>query len=43
MNMYRAGLLGVTKIADVHDEFDKPSHDWGDRTAWRLFNAATKR
>jgi hypothetical protein len=21
--------------------YDEPPHDWGNRTAWRLFNAAT--
>lgn len=41
MEMYRKGVIGVQKIADVHHEWHEPSHDWGDRTAWRLFNAAT--
>jgi hypothetical protein len=31
----------VTKIADMTAEWDVPSHDWGDKTGWRLFYAAT--
>ncbi|WP_287161937.1 hypothetical protein [Mesorhizobium sp.] len=23
------------------EQFDNPTHDWGDKSAWRLFNAAT--
>ena len=41
MTMYRMGLIGVQRIADVLDQWERPQHDWGDKTAWRLFNAAT--
>lgn len=41
MSMFRQGVIGVQKIADVHREWQEPSHDWGEKTAWRLFNAAT--
>jgi hypothetical protein len=41
MEMYRRGAINVTKIADVLDAYEEPPHDWGDRTAWRMFNAAT--
>lgn len=41
MSMYRQGLFGVQAIAHVMKAYDEPPHDWGPRTAWRLFNAAT--
>lgn len=41
MEMYRSGVLNVTRIADVHREWEEPSCDWGDPTAYRLFNATT--
>jgi len=41
MRMYRQGAINVTRIADVVDAWDQPPHDWGERTAWRMFNAAT--
>ncbi len=41
MELYRNGVLNVTKIADVEEQWHKPTHDWGDKTAWRLFNATT--
>jgi hypothetical protein len=41
MEMYRQDVIGVQRIADVVDAFERPPHDWGDKTAWRLFNAAT--
>lgn len=25
----------------MNEQWERPAHDWGDRTAWRLFNAAT--
>ena len=33
--------FGVQGIGHVLKAYDEPPHDWGDRTAWRLFNAAT--
>jgi hypothetical protein len=39
--MYRKDIIGVQRIADVLEQWERPAHDWGDKTAWRLFNAAT--
>jgi hypothetical protein len=39
--MYRENIIGVQRIADVLDQWERPQHDWGDKTVWRLFNAAT--
>lgn len=41
MQMYRREVIGVQRIADVLEQWERPAHDWGDKTAWRLFNAAT--
>jgi hypothetical protein len=41
MNMYRKDIIGVQAIGHVLKAYDEPPHDWGDKTAWRLFNAAT--
>ena len=41
MQMYRSQVIGVQKIADVLRQWEEPSHDWGDKTGWRLFNATT--
>lgn len=41
MQMYRSGVINVQRIADVTNAWDNPVHDWGDKTGWRLFNAAT--
>jgi hypothetical protein len=41
LDMYRQDIIGVQRIADVVDAYENPPHDWGNRTAWRLFNAAT--
>lgn len=41
MQMYRKGVINLQRIADVEKQWQEPEHDWGDRTAWRLFNAAT--
>jgi hypothetical protein len=41
MALYRAGVINLTRIADVHEQWENPAHDWGDHTAWRLFNAVT--
>jgi hypothetical protein len=37
--MYRKDVIGVQCIADVLDQWERPTHDWGETTAWRLFNA----
>lgn len=42
MTMFRKGVINVQRITDVLDQWDHPAFlEWGDRTAWRLFNAAT--
>ena len=41
MQMYREDIINLQRIADVNDEWQAPTHDWGEKTAWRLFNAAT--
>ncbi|NQW51767.1 MAG: hypothetical protein HQ465_11050 [Rhodospirillales bacterium] len=41
MLMYRNGVIGVQKIADVLKQWEEPECDWGEKTGWRLFNAAT--
>lgn len=43
MGMYREGIIPVTKIADVWNEWEHPSfEEFAERhNAWRLFNAAT--
>lgn len=41
MALYRKGVINVQRIAQVAQQWDEPEHDWGDKTAWRLFNAAT--
>ncbi len=41
MQLYRRGAITVTKIAEVLGHYENPPFDWGDRTAWRLFNAVT--
>jgi len=41
MQLYRRGVITVTRIADVLEHYEHPPFDWGDHTAWRLFNAVT--
>jgi hypothetical protein len=41
MQMYRKDVIGVQAIGHVLKAYEEPPHDWGDKTAWRLFNAAT--
>ena len=41
MQMYRQGVINVTRIAEVLKAYEEPPHDWGDKTPWRLFNATT--
>jgi len=40
--MYRRGIVNTTKLGKVIEQWDKPDHDFGPRTAWRLFNATTE-
>ncbi len=42
LELYRHGIINVTRIADVVRQWEEPEYeDWGDRTAWRLFNTVT--
>jgi len=41
MQLYRRGVINVTRIAEVLEAYEKPPHDWGTPSAWRLFNATT--
>jgi hypothetical protein len=42
MQMYRNGVINVQRISEVVGQWDNPTHpEWGGKTAWRLFNAAT--
>jgi hypothetical protein len=41
MDLYRKDIIGVQAIGHVLKAYDEPPHDWGSKTAWRLFNAAT--
>jgi hypothetical protein len=41
MRLYREGVINVQRIAQVAQNWDEPPHDWGGKSAWRLFNAAT--
>lgn len=42
LSLYREGIINVTRIADVVENFDNPPHEeWGDHSAWTLFNATT--
>lgn len=42
MMMFRTGVINVQRIADVIEQWEHPAYlEWGDHTAWRLFNATT--
>jgi hypothetical protein len=41
LTMYRRDIFGVKRIGEVVEQWERPGHDWGEKTAWRLFNAAT--
>lgn len=41
MRMYKEDVINVQRIPEVLQQWNNPVHDWGDKTAWRLFNAAT--
>lgn len=41
MQMYRRDVIGLQAIGHVLKAYEEPPHDWGEKTAWRLFNAAT--
>lgn len=41
MQMFRRGIINTTRIPEVLEQWENPSCDWGDKTAYRLFNGAT--
>lgn len=42
LEMYRRGIIGPNRIGPVVSEWENPSYrEFGDVTAWRLFNAVT--
>jgi hypothetical protein len=41
LDMYRAGVINIQRVQQVMQQWECPEHEWGDPTAWRLFNAAT--
>lgn len=43
MRSFRQGIVPVTDLARISQEYDDPSHEeFGPRTAWSLFNAFTE-
>lgn len=40
--MYRRKIVNPSRLGKVIDQWDTPDHDFGGRTAWRLFNATTE-
>ncbi len=41
MRMFKEGVINVTRIPDVLQQWEEPVHDWGEKKVWRLFNATT--
>ena len=41
MEMYRQGIINLTRIGDVVNAYDHPPFDWGNDSPWKLFNATT--
>ena len=41
MELWRNNVIGVQAIAHVHEQWENPVCDWGDKTAYRLFNGVT--
>lgn len=42
MQMFRQGVINVQRIPEVLNQWERPQfEEWGDKTAWRLFNATT--
>jgi hypothetical protein len=39
--MFRRGIINTTRIPEVLEQWENPSCDWGDKTAYRLFNGVT--
>lgn len=41
MEMFRRDVINLQRIPDVLQQWNEPVHDWGAKSGWRLFNAAT--
>jgi hypothetical protein len=41
MQMFRRGIINVTRIPEVLEQWENPQVDYGPKTAYRLFNGAT--
>lgn len=41
MQMFRRGIINCQRIPEVLGQWENPSCDWGDKTAYRLFNGTT--
>lgn len=41
LSLYRSGVINLQRVPEVMHEWERPSHEWGDKTLWRLFNATT--
>lgn len=41
LELYRTEVITVTRIAAVMERWENPPFDWGNHTAWRLFNCVT--
>jgi len=42
LDLYREGVINIQRVPDVMAQFAEPMHEeWGDHTAWTLFNAVT--
>lgn len=41
LSLYRKGVINIQRVPDVLGQWNEPEYDWGDKNAWRLFNAAT--
>jgi len=42
LELYRAGVITVTRIAEILARWQDPPCDWGGPSAWRLFNCVTQ-
>lgn len=41
MEMFRRGIINCTRIPEVHDQWQNPTCDYGEKSIYRLFNATT--
>lgn len=41
LETYRRGIINIQRVPEVLEQWNKPAHDWGEKTMWRLFNGFT--